>query len=206
MDADSYVLEVSRYIHMNPVKAGLADRPEQYPYSSMGVYAKKRSTEEWLTTEWMLERVARNEREARKKLYAFTVDGKAKEWDPFKQALGGYLLGADAFVRKVKAERVPLKKDGSVARLKLLQKNDDYEEVLARIERFKVGEKLKRKLVGYYLKRYTYLKLKEIGERLGGMKESAVCRMVMRFEAEAEERKDYRDAIADLEKMSIVKP
>jgi len=50
------------------------------------------------------------------------------------------------------------------------------------------------------------LKLKEIGERLGGMKESAVSRMVTRFEAEAEERKNYRAAIAELEKMSIVKP
>jgi len=73
------------------------------------------------------------------------------------------------------------------------------------IKMFKVGEKLKRKLVGYYLKRYTHLKLKEIGERLGGMKESAVRRMVTWFETEAEERKDYRAAIAELEKISIVK-
>jgi len=29
---DTYFLEVSRYIHCNPVKAGLAASPESYPY------------------------------------------------------------------------------------------------------------------------------------------------------------------------------
>ena len=31
---NNYMLEVSRYIHMNPVKASLAKSPEDYPYSS----------------------------------------------------------------------------------------------------------------------------------------------------------------------------
>jgi len=37
-------LEVSRYIHMNPVEAGLIERPELYPRSSMGVYTRKKNT------------------------------------------------------------------------------------------------------------------------------------------------------------------
>ncbi|MGE5380540.1 MAG: transposase [Methylocystaceae bacterium] len=38
IDNDSYLLEVSRYIHLNPVRAGITDLPEQYPYSSYRVY------------------------------------------------------------------------------------------------------------------------------------------------------------------------
>ncbi len=38
VDKDSYLLELSRYIHLNPVKAGLAKRPEDYKWSSYGVY------------------------------------------------------------------------------------------------------------------------------------------------------------------------
>jgi REP element-mobilizing transposase RayT len=35
---ESYLLEVSRYIHMNPVKAGMVARPEDYRWSSVGAY------------------------------------------------------------------------------------------------------------------------------------------------------------------------
>jgi len=33
-ERDSYLLEPSRYIHLNPVRAGVVERPDAYPYSS----------------------------------------------------------------------------------------------------------------------------------------------------------------------------
>ncbi len=38
---NSYFLEVSRYIHLNPVKAGLVNTPEDYPFSSLSEYVGK---------------------------------------------------------------------------------------------------------------------------------------------------------------------
>lgn len=35
---EAYLLQVSKYIHMNPVKAGIVDNPIKYPWSSYGVY------------------------------------------------------------------------------------------------------------------------------------------------------------------------
>ncbi len=43
VDNDAYFLTVIRYIHRNPVKAGLCDRPEDYPYSSLKRYFDKNS-------------------------------------------------------------------------------------------------------------------------------------------------------------------
>ncbi len=37
-DRDSYLLALSRYIHLNPYHAGLCDDPLQYPWSSLPVY------------------------------------------------------------------------------------------------------------------------------------------------------------------------
>jgi len=37
-DRDSYLLELIRYIHLNPTRAGLASRPEEYNYSSHKEY------------------------------------------------------------------------------------------------------------------------------------------------------------------------
>lgn len=38
IDADSYLIEVSRYIHLNPVRAKLVSKPEQYLWSSYRAY------------------------------------------------------------------------------------------------------------------------------------------------------------------------
>jgi REP element-mobilizing transposase RayT len=37
-DKDAYLLELVRYIHLNPVRAGLVESPENYPWSSHRVY------------------------------------------------------------------------------------------------------------------------------------------------------------------------
>jgi len=38
---DSYFLEVSRYIHLNPVETNLVKTPEDYPFSSLSEYVGK---------------------------------------------------------------------------------------------------------------------------------------------------------------------
>jgi len=38
IDTESYLLQTSKYIHLNPVKAGIVEKPIQYPWSSYGVY------------------------------------------------------------------------------------------------------------------------------------------------------------------------
>lgn len=38
IDTESYLLQTSKYIHLNPVKAGIVDKPIQYPWSSYRVF------------------------------------------------------------------------------------------------------------------------------------------------------------------------
>lgn len=40
IDRDSYLLECGRYVELNPVRAGLVQKPEAYPWSSYRVYAE----------------------------------------------------------------------------------------------------------------------------------------------------------------------
>jgi len=44
VEVDSYLLVLSRYIHLNPVLAGLVLRPEDYSWSSYGDYVGNRTT------------------------------------------------------------------------------------------------------------------------------------------------------------------
>ena len=40
-DKDSYFLELSAYIHLNPVRGGLVKKPHQYPWSSYRFYVRE---------------------------------------------------------------------------------------------------------------------------------------------------------------------
>jgi putative transposase len=51
-----HLMEVSRYIHLNPVDAGLAWRPEDWPYSSFRGYLGDLRAPSWLTTAAVLAR------------------------------------------------------------------------------------------------------------------------------------------------------
>jgi len=55
VDADEYLLELLRYIHLNPVRARMVASPDDYPWSSHHVYAGNRE-ESWVTTGFALSR------------------------------------------------------------------------------------------------------------------------------------------------------
>jgi putative transposase len=56
LDADDYLVQVSRYIHRNPVEAGLVRRPELYAWSSYAGYKNSIKKPSWLTTDAVLEK------------------------------------------------------------------------------------------------------------------------------------------------------
>ncbi len=53
VDVEAYALQLVRYIHLNPVKAGLAVNPADYPWSSHRYYLAGGGPP-WLRTDWVL--------------------------------------------------------------------------------------------------------------------------------------------------------
>lgn len=53
VDADSYLLELLRYIHLNPIRARIVTSPAEYLWSSHHSYLGQRA-EHWLTTNFSL--------------------------------------------------------------------------------------------------------------------------------------------------------
>ena len=54
IEDESYYWTVSRYIHLNPVRAGLVARPEQWPWSSYPGYYAARRRQPWVAHEALL--------------------------------------------------------------------------------------------------------------------------------------------------------
>jgi REP element-mobilizing transposase RayT len=76
IDADAYLLRVSRYVHLNPVDAGIVRRPEDYPHSSYRGYLASRSAPKWLQTSAILDLFGKND--PRKSYRGFVEGGVDK--------------------------------------------------------------------------------------------------------------------------------
>ena len=74
VDADSYLLELVRYIHLNSVRAGLVEEPAEYPWSSHQAYLGLEELP-WLHTDWVLSQFAKRLSTCRKRYATFVQDG-----------------------------------------------------------------------------------------------------------------------------------
>jgi len=54
VDADEYAKELSRYIHLNPVRAAIVKTPEEYKWSSCRYYTLRRKAPVWLQRGFIL--------------------------------------------------------------------------------------------------------------------------------------------------------
>lgn len=102
-DVDHYFLELLRYIHLNPVRAGLVRAPQDYRWSSHRSYLGLR-TQSWLTTDFALSLFAR-ERNAAVQAYAAFVNeriGAPRDDSLFEGCFSEpRVLGSDRFVESL---------------------------------------------------------------------------------------------------------
>jgi REP element-mobilizing transposase RayT len=54
IESDAHLMQALRYIHLNPVVAGLVSSPEQWPWSSASAYAGSAPMPAWLTRDHLL--------------------------------------------------------------------------------------------------------------------------------------------------------
>ncbi len=78
VDRHSYLLELSRYIVLNPVKAGLVKRPEDWEWSSYRAAIGLEGVPDFLRTEHILEMFSPDIQEARKLYREFVMDGLSR--------------------------------------------------------------------------------------------------------------------------------
>jgi putative transposase len=78
VDADFYLLGLTRYIHLNPVRSGIVRKPENYPWSGHRAYLGL-ETIPWLTTDWVLSMFSSNVKRARRAYGKCVEEGKGGE-------------------------------------------------------------------------------------------------------------------------------
>ena len=86
VEADAYALELSRYMHLNPVRAGMVAKPEHYQWSSYRSYIGHSPTPEWLKTDFILGYFGRKAPDAKNSYRRFVEDLLDSEYESPLQA------------------------------------------------------------------------------------------------------------------------
>lgn len=82
---------------MNPVRAGLVEKPKQWRWSSYRALAGHTPCPVWLEEDWTLKLYGRKKDEARRHYQRFVLDGIGAA-DPHDEIQNGFLLGSPQFV------------------------------------------------------------------------------------------------------------
>ncbi len=102
VDKDAYLLELSRYIVLNPVRAGMVDMPPQWPWSSYRAMMGQAPSPKWLAVDGLLSQFDSVREEARQRYQQFVADGVGQGiWEGLQQQI---YLGGEAFVERMQAK------------------------------------------------------------------------------------------------------
>ncbi|MDY7037197.1 MAG: transposase [Thermodesulfobacteriota bacterium] len=215
VDKDAYLLELSRYVHLNPVRAGIVNRPGKYAWSSYPGYIRKSKRVDWVEYVWILSHFGPGGKAVQTNYRQYVTGAIEKDQDsPLKQLYGQVVLGDDEFIEKIK---VLLKKEKISEEIVERTKLTDYprpDKILGAVAsafgqpQYRLVEKQGRnntakKVAIYLMKRYTCLGNKEIAHVFGGLHYSAVSKAVARLERELSKDKDLAKRVEKT--MSYVK-
>lgn len=99
-EKDTHLLELCRYIVLNPVRAGMVNKPEQWQWSSYNSTVQKNRHIDFLTVDWILGQFSENILQARDRYRAYVIDGIGLQspWDELK---GQIFYGSERFIGKM---------------------------------------------------------------------------------------------------------
>lgn len=98
VDKDSYLLELSRYVVLNPVRSGKVKAVEQWSWSSYSAMTDKSDRPDWLQTDWVLGQFGKQRKRAIAAYIDFVHAGVELPgvWDDLR---GQIYLGKEEFVK-----------------------------------------------------------------------------------------------------------
>ncbi len=194
VDKENYLLELSRYVHLNPLRAKIINKPQDYKWSSYGGYIRKKEVNNLNNYNWLLSIFGNEEKKSRRQYKEFVEEGIAKKLEnPVKRAVGNMILGSKEFIDSilVKIDRDEIGQE--IANRNEILKTINPQEVIKEVSnKYKIKpieitntgtrNNEARNVAIYITRNVCELSNKETAKIFGGIKESAVSKVVKRLE------------------------
>jgi REP element-mobilizing transposase RayT len=122
VDADNYLAQLSRYIHLNPVQAKIVASPDEFLWSSYQAFTGTIKIPAWLTTGEILSQFGKRKKTAIKHYRSFVEElDIATLENPGKETFGGLILGDASFINWVQSTFLASKENSEIPQLKIMQ-------------------------------------------------------------------------------------
>lgn len=206
VEAESYLLELVRYIHRNPLEAGVVDRLYKYPWSSHKGYLSVAKKWDWLHKDFVLSLFSNDKADSLKGYKAFI----SKETpEGINRILGRKnlpsVLGTEGFIKRIKGKFFDKKRHREMPESKFLAPDADRikEEVckVFGVDRAGLYESRRgfsnqpRNVAIYLLRTLKGDTLDEIGREFNMSRYSSVSSVVQRMSAKISKDRQLRKSI-----------
>jgi REP element-mobilizing transposase RayT len=104
VEKEKHLLELCRYVVLNPVRAKVVTQPHAWRWSSYQATAGVEEAPLWLTVDWVLGQFARTRGRAQREYARFVREEHAREMRPWEQVQGQIYLGSADFLQQVQEQ------------------------------------------------------------------------------------------------------
>jgi REP element-mobilizing transposase RayT len=210
VEADSYLLELVRYIHRNPLEAGIVDNLDKYCWSSHRGYLSNSKKWSWLHKNFILSFFSK-ENDKKIKKYEEFVSVETPE--KINKILAGRklpsVLGSEIFINNVKEKFFDRKMYEEIPDSRSLAPDvEKIQEMVCNAYHVTKSDLLlsrrgllnePRNVAIYLLRRIKGERLKEIGREFGIKKYSSVSSIIERMKNEISKSRDLKVLVERLE-------
>jgi putative transposase len=203
VEADEYAVELSRYIHLNPVRVGMAEKPGEYPWSSFQSFIGQSKVPDWLKTDFILGYFGKNNVDACKKYRVFVEELIGTEYDsPLIATIGTAVLGSTEFVESVMETHIGKREQSrDLPSLRQFAFRPTLEAIITAVDNVFHSEKKLARQAGMYLcHRYSGELVREIS-KLFKVTESAITEAARTFPLKMETNKNLLEEIERVKAM-----
>ena len=110
VDNDAYLLALARYVVLNPVRAGMVKRPQDWPWSSYRACMGLAPAQAFLAADSLLAQFAQRRATARLRYARFVAEGVKAE-SPWMQLKAQIFLGNEKFVKRMQKHAAPTQRN-----------------------------------------------------------------------------------------------
>lgn len=209
VESDSYALDLVRYIHRNPLDAGLVDNLQKYQWSTHEIYLSDSKKFKWLHKDYILKLFSKSKPESIRLYRKFVLKETPEEINQiFRRKKLPLVLGSKSFIDRIKDKFFNLKNYEEIPEVRKLAPDIDkikyavckaYDVKEAELYVTRRGYFNESRNVAVYLsRRLRNDTLKQVGEQFGIEKYSTVSSIVERVKYEMKADKGLKERIQNL--------
>jgi hypothetical protein len=164
VEKDSHLLELCRYIVLNPVRAKMTSHPQNWLWSSYHSTATGTGVPEFLSVDWIYVQFAKQKTQAKKRYIEFVQEGCLTQQSPWDKLTGQVVYGSKRFTDQLQQYLTPKAQTAEIPKQQRYTGRPELPELLPETIQFDKPQRNAAIIKAHLDYGYT---LKQIADQIG---------------------------------------